>query len=734
MTLDAHAPCRRPDQETPLRSITPSAPLPRLAARPDVQGLRGVAVLLVALAHAGVPGLAGGYIGVDVFLVLSGYLISSLLLHEATTTGTISLAGFYARRARRILPAATLTLTITALVATLTLPYVRADQIVRDVVWSTFFAANLHFAALGTDYFTADLPPSPVQHYWSLAVEEQFYLVWPPLLVLVLAIGLRWRRSGAERAHPTSGADARRRLPLLTLVVLALCAASLGLAATRTQADPTGAYFSTLGRVWELGAGVLLALAGRAPTRLPFAARAALGWAGLLAILLAAVRFDAGTAVPGLPALLPVAGTVALLAAGAAGATAGACRLLASRWLGQLGDLSYAFYLWHWPFLVLPAEWSRRELGLPAALGLLALALGASWLSFRVLEDPVRRMRSLGARPRIGLALWPSAVTVVLVTVLWSGSHIGTAAALDRQPDLADATTGSVTASAATDRRAVADAVQQARAGAPIPGVVQDLRTLTQDKQAPDECTADDDEDSLAELCPIGDLEADRTIVLLGDSHARMWRSALERYSREQGWRLVPLLKVGCPAVDWPVWRGNEQDIDEDCTRFHDWAMEQIAAIAPDVVVVGSHPVGYLADEQATGPVPPAATLDAWQTGMQRLVDKVSGSTGAVRLVLDVPQRDVLPATCLSDSAATMRTCTTRFTARIRNFNARTEAVADANPDTLAVDLTPFLCFRGWCPMVVSGIAVYADDDHLSKTYADHLYNVFGHRLRLPGP
>ncbi|HKE68132.1 MAG TPA: acyltransferase, partial [Nocardioidaceae bacterium] len=309
-----------------------------MRSRGDIQGLRAIAVLLVVLAHAGVPGFAGGYIGVDVFFVVSGYLITSILLHEATEHGSVSLAGFYAKRARRILPAATVTLTVTAVAAIVLLPYVRAQKVLGDVAWSAFFAANLRFGQQETDYFSRGQPPSPLQHVWSLAVEEQFYLVWPTLLVLVLVIGARRR-----------AANVRRRLLWLGLVAAGLTAASFAWSVQTTPTDPTGAYFSTATRGWELGAGALLALAGRSLPLLGGMTRAVLAALGLTSIAVAAATFTDHTPVPGYHMALPVVGTAALLAAGSGIPDRSGplvVRLFGRQPLRWIGDVSYGFYLW----------------------------------------------------------------------------------------------------------------------------------------------------------------------------------------------------------------------------------------------------------------------------------------------------------------------------------------------------------------------------------------------------
>jgi len=249
--------------------------------RDDIQGLRAIAVLVVALHHAGVRVLPGGYVGVDVFFVLSGFLITQLLLSRAIRVGYVSFADFYARRARRILPAAVLTLVVTIGASYFMLNVIRTDQVVVDSIWAAFFLANVHFAEQGTNYFAGWQPASPVQHYWTLSVEEQFYLVWPALVALVLFASLRRRRSGPRGV--TTGQI--RRLFAATLVI---ALASLAWSVYSTPRSPTDAYFSTVARAWELALGALLALGLLAFSGGRFAApgafRVAAGWIGLAMI------------------------------------------------------------------------------------------------------------------------------------------------------------------------------------------------------------------------------------------------------------------------------------------------------------------------------------------------------------------------------------------------------------------------------------------------------------------
>ncbi|GIE96626.1 acyltransferase family protein [Paractinoplanes rishiriensis] len=337
---------------------------PSLRFRPDVEGLRAVAVAVVVLFHAGVPGIGGGYIGVDVFFVISGFLITTLMLREVHETGNLSLLRFYARRARRILPASTVVLIAVTLAGYHWLGFLRGDEIASDARWAALFAANFNFAQQGVDYLTSQAAPSPLQHFWSLAVEEQFYFVWPALLALLIWLGLR---------HATP-------------VVLGLAvAASLGFSIWQT--GTTWSYFSPATRAWELGAGCLLALAAGRLTRIPPRIAAAMAGVGLAGIVVAALSFDSTTPFPGYAAALPIVATVLVLA-GRGDA------LLAVRPMQWLGRISYSLYLWHWPVLIV-AEQAYGPLSGPARFWLVLLSVVLAAITYACIENPVRHSRHL---------------------------------------------------------------------------------------------------------------------------------------------------------------------------------------------------------------------------------------------------------------------------------------------------------------------------------------------------
>ncbi|KDN86630.1 hypothetical protein KCH_16090 [Kitasatospora cheerisanensis KCTC 2395] len=376
----------------PLTVVLGQPPVERPRFRPDIEGLRAVAVLAVLAFHAAVPGFAGGFVGVDVFFVISGYLITGLLRGESLATGKVRLAEFYARRARRLLPSAAVVLAVVAVLgALLTAPLRRAD-LERDVLASALSVANWRFIAEQTDYLAAGRDPSALLHFWSLAVEEQFYLLWAPLL----ALAARW---------------AWKRRTVLGLTLL-LGAGSFWLSLHWSA----GAYLSTPTRAWQFAAGAVIALL---PVReIPRLIRELLGLGGMAAVLAAVLLFDARTPYPGIAALLPTFGTAAIILPGEQHLVGRALALSAPR---AIGRLSYNLYLWHWPVLVLAeARWGTLHWGVKVALTAAAALPALAALNW--LEQPLRRSLVLGEIPRRGLSLGLSAVVMPVVLALVVGT------------------------------------------------------------------------------------------------------------------------------------------------------------------------------------------------------------------------------------------------------------------------------------------------------------------------
>jgi peptidoglycan/LPS O-acetylase OafA/YrhL len=369
-----------------------------LAFRPDVEGLRAVAITLVVLYHCGYDG--GGFIGVDVFFVISGFLITGLLLREHEKRKRISIPGFYARRARRILPAGMLVIVATVLWAHQVENWFSYQYTREAGQWASMFMANIHFAAIGTNYATQQqsATPNPLLHYWSLAVEEQFYFVWPTVVFLV-GLCARW-------------------IPLRRLVLVTALAASVAsfLWALHTiDTNVVWAFYSPLTRAWELGLGAVAATLVIPLSRLNRWVGVGLAWAGMGAIAFAAATFDLATdPFPGKAALVPVLGAVAVIAGGTSGIGAGHFLGLAPT--RSVGRVSYGWYLLHYPPMVLLAGIQGSYL-IPRdqRLVVAVVTLGVAYVMYYVLEKPIRRSRMLAVRPWASIAMGLSLVTAAFL-------------------------------------------------------------------------------------------------------------------------------------------------------------------------------------------------------------------------------------------------------------------------------------------------------------------------------
>ncbi len=520
--------------------------------RGDIQGLRALAVLTVIAGHAGVPFLPGGFVGVDVFFVISGFLISGLLFREVLGSGRFSLTTFYARRARRILPAATLVTVVTVVASLVVLSLIDARQVVLDAGWSALFAANINFAQQDISYFSQGSGVSPMQHYWSLAVEEQFYVVWPLLLLACLGFVKLARR----------GRPDQRRLPRRTVfvVLLAVTAASFTWSVVQTAAEPASAYFSTFTRAWELGLGAMVALASPALLR-KIGGRGAsvLAVLGLGAVVAACIGFTAETAFPGYAAALPVVGTALLLLAGAGGAAPVTWPLLDNPVMRTVGDWSYSLYLWHWPALILTERALARALSPLETTAAIGATFALSFVTYRYVETPFRTGRPARAlRVPRALVLYPATMTLVVLTCAaawgWTGYQGGehgnnpaivVAASAEDQSGEDDGHVSAV--------ELVRASVDAARRNVEVPSdLTPNLLDIRDSVADVGDCDYTDD---VRLLCARGDEDASRTVVVIGDSHARAWIPAFDVISEGSGWRSYYLVKPQCTAAHVTVAR-----------------------------------------------------------------------------------------------------------------------------------------------------------------------------------
>jgi peptidoglycan/LPS O-acetylase OafA/YrhL len=692
--------------------------------RQDIQGLRALAVLLVILDHAKIGPFHGGFVGVDVFFVISGFLITGLLVSEAERTGRASLLGFYARRARRILPAATLVLVVTVAASIAFLSAVEAKGAIEDAVWVTFFAANFKFARDGTDYFQNDTPPSPFQHYWSLAVEEQFYVVWP-LLVLLLCVYAAWRvrrSAGARSLGPRV-----RDLGVSPLVVIV--GISFAFSVSFSTTDPVSAYFSPFTRAWELGIGALAACLSTRLILLKPSVQALLSWGGLAAVAVAALAFDTATVFPGYAAALPVVGTAALLAGGLRAASWGPQWLLSVPPMRAIGDWSYSLYLWHWPALIIVSEVWKPAVGWRGAL-VIAVVVPLSAATYYWVENPFRTAKVFRVHRLRGVLLYPAVVVLTLPML---------AAANTAVEDELNGGGPPITTSEfgqGSDKQhpefsqdpvvaLVQASVKAAQNGYEIPADLKpSLLDLSTDIPDLGKCQYFEINNDRP-LCPRGDTDGDRTLVLIGDSHARQWVPALDELAKRYGYTAYFLIREGCPSSDvtpWMVHGGPSTD----CDAFQEWARQQVEELQPDVVLLGSEANrrgftsddGELVDDTVHGSGDEMATM--YREGMEREIDYLSPNTQRVIVIGDPPAVVEHPGRCLSERGATLESCLSPEEKLSLTFIDSLRQAAK-NKGVEFVETADWFCADGLCPSVVGDYIAHRDRTHISQSYAGYL-------------
>ena len=691
--------------------------------RADIQGIRALAVLLVILNHIAPSALHGGYVGVDVFFVVSGYLITSLLVAEASRSGRISLAGFYARRARRIIPAATVVTVATAVASLLTLPLLRTQTVLTDAVWATLFAANVRLALTGTDYFAQGQPPSPLRHYWSLAVEEQFYLVWPLLLLGCLVLLHR------RRGH---GRSLRRVAGVLIAVIIV---ASIAWSVWTTRESPVTAYFSSFARAYELAIGAACALLPRT-LPIPVAARQALAVAGLGAIAVSAQVFTEAAPFPGVAALLPVLGTAALIVAGEGSGRTAVGRLLALGPMVRIGDWSYSLYLWHWPVIVLLRSnlGPERFAGVPVRLGTLAVVFLLSWASFRWIETPFRTGRPW-RRPSRALLIYPVSIALVVGAVVASNQVVRyRLGEFSHEPPITTADYAGQKLGADPYLALVRASVRAAEDHRAVPGdLTPGLVDLRQQTASLGDC---DYRTGTTELCPIGDPSADRTIVVLGDSHARALSPAIEAIGRDHGFRVYVLVYSGCSAnsleqIDRATGRAWEE-----CEQFKAWAQETISTLEPDLLVVSTS-AGRVVDPETGTVLTGGKGFDRYlailEQGWETMFEDLRARAGEVFVVGNTPKLPREPGVCLSQGHPDLGDCAFPPGPRaIREAKASFKAAAAAGVGV--VDAKKWFCDDRLCPAVVGSYITMRDSEHMTPDYARWLATPLAAELGLAGP
>jgi len=695
--------------------------------RPDIEGLRAVAVLAVVLFHAHVPGVDGGFVGVDVFFVISGFLITGLLWREVSSTGTVSLRGFYGARARRLLPASAVVGIFIMVSAAVLLPPLQSRNVMTAGIASALYVSNYWFARQGVDYLAARTVPSPFQHYWSLGVEEQFYLVWPALIIAAAWLIRRMRRgSGGDRQV---GATARPYLIVLTVVTVA----SFGLSVVLTNLIPPVAFFSLPTRAWQLAAGGLVALTTVGWSRLSPRAAAVIGWAGLGAIVVACNQFSAATLYPGTAALLPTLGTALVIGAGCANPSRGCGRLLGLSPMRAIGRVSYSWYLWHWPILLL-ALWSIAPVTGHAPLLALAgvlLSLGLAALTLRFIENPLRYAAPVRRSAGRSLALGGVATAMAVITgvALYAPSPVGPGAPA---PTLIVAAAPLPAGSPMSDYdAAVQSAVAQVKAAV---AASADMRAVPSnlDPQLADTTPQNGDSShgcfrSYFQVgqpeCATGDTASSTTVALIGDSNAQMWKQPFQQAAEHQRWRLETMTRASCPMLDLPITNPITGRRYTECEAWRSEIVARLQSERPRLVVISMmrrYGARYGWDAGLT-PYDPA-----WINSLTHLVQELRG-TGAQVLVLGpIPDPNSPVPDCLSSHLDDARACSPARSDAVNESGINAESVATEAGGGQYVDVSNLFCTSERCPVIVGNTLVYFDRFHMTAEYSQVLAPVIG--------
>ena len=668
--------------------VAAPASVPTTRFRGDIQGLRAVAVGLVLLYHAGVPLLPGGFVGVDVFFVISGFLITGLVVREVERTGRLSLRHFYARRAKRLLPATAVVFVTVAALTLLFLPVTRWRDIAGDIAASSVYLVNWRLADRSVDYLAAESAASPLQHFWSLAVEEQFYIVWP---LLIVALFWRWQRGSASR-----------RL-LLGLAVIAV--PSFVWSVHLTTANPGAAYFVTTTRLWEMAVGAVLAVVVVHADRLSPTARTVLGWGGLAAIGYAALTFDASTTFPGASALVPTLGAAAVLLAGS-GDGRGELRPLTAAPMQHVGAWSYSLYLWHWPLLVVATAVWGTDGTLPVTTGLLVVAASfvPAWLTYRFVERPFHRS------PRFAVP-WRAGVLGLACVAVGLAAAGAVAVATDR---------ASVTDGPAPGAAVLGEDPAAAEAGEPVDRVTSITPALADAPEDVADMYADgchqNQRSAKVISCTYGDATSDTVVALVGDSHAAHWQPALQLLAEDHGWRLETYTKSSCIFADVLTWDPGTEAPYDSCHAWQANVRERLLAEQPDVVVVSANGTYQLPGEPE--PMDREASMQGLAEGSAANWRALEESGIDVVTILDTPRLVVNAPECVAEHRDDLDACALdRDNAVERSGTPMLRAGAALVPEVDVVDLNAFVCPRESCVPVVGGVLTHSDSHHLTATY-----------------
>lgn len=638
--------------------------------RPEIQGVRALGALLVATFHIWFGRVSGG---VDVFFVVSGYLILGSLLRQAEKTGGIDLVGFAYRLSKRLLPAALFVILAILAAAWLWLPKTRWEYVIKESIASTLYIENWKLVRQSIDYLAREELPSPFQHYWAISIQGQFYVVFGVGLALYLylsrkAIGRAWN-------------------PVFP--IWAIFAGSLAYSVWLTNIDQQTAYFSTFTRLWEFALGGILA-ATLPRLRLTFAARLALGWIGFAAILSCGAVLQVATVFPGYAALWPTLGACCIIAAGQTGSRLGADVILASRPLAYVGDISYSLYLWHWPVLIFyRAIFDQVEAGLAAGLAILAISMLLSAATQRFIERPFIKLERAAANP------WPwltKAAAAGALTLLAAGGWYLYVVEIKHHEMAAQFSPETYPGALAFDGPATFGGA----ATRPGPLWVRDDKPIAYD----DGCHQSLESASVV-TCVYGDPDATASIAIVGGSHSLMWLPAFQQIAERRDLKIITMTKSSCLFSSRHI--GGVEAFSQQCAAWNEQALAKLIEMRPGVV--------FTVATRGSGPAEtiPRAYVAPWRA--------LAAAGIMVIAIRDTPWMMFDVAECVETHGAESPACSRARKSMLAEINP-IETARDLPPNVRFVDLSRYFCGEEVCPPVAGNVLIYSDRHHISATYA----------------
>ncbi|WP_271895896.1 acyltransferase family protein [Candidatus Phyllobacterium onerii] len=634
--------------------------------RPDIEGLRALAVSGVIAFHFGYSGLPGGFVGVDIFFVISGYLITQHLQQEIAKHGTVNLWTFYARRARRLLPASLFVILVTLVAGYFILAPSEQQLYSKGALFASTYIINLWLIRWSLDYFAVDATNNPFIHFWSLSVEEQFYLAWPALLLLFTRI-----RPGKHGVF---------------LLMAAVAAISFALCAWLTVvSQPWAFYFSPL-RAWEFAIGGLasMALLNNWAKRFPYSP--AMGWIGLALIIAAYLRVSEQDAFPGFIALVPALGTVMVLLGGVHQSAYGPKALLAVKPAQWVGKLSYSLYLWHWPVIVYAAMLVPDLTSVQRIL-LMLLTLALSIFSYHFVENPIRRNAWLMASTRRSLAF------AALLTM--TGVTVGYASATLAKHNIT------------SQQRMIAETAER-------PSTVR----------ATDESCVLDLETVKPKPCIFGSQSSSQTIVLFGDSHADHWSTPLIDIAKKDDIRLVTYLKSSCRATRVTTWSIKLKRDYTECDEWRDLAIKEMIAMRPQLVIISQLSISHL-NEEISDSSELSPRRRQWADGIKSTIQPLVDAGIKVVFLRDVPTHKAYLDKCVARALWQGRDpsiCDTPRAAALNEGDAKIEkGIVSSIQNASYVDMTSFFCSDTLCHATIDGKLMFRDRHHIATAYAESL-------------